>query len=454
MENNEVADLFDEEIKSKYEKKGKKRFKKAFWVFLGIFIVLFIGVGTFLYITYNTSSMSLISKSVNTLNEKYLDSYNILDDIKIFNKGIISGDFNFKLNKSNDEELNSYANIFNDLIFKYEYKKNSSKEVLSLQIDQNENMLTRLTAISNEITGYIYLEKIYDKYIEINSLASGRINNDITTLDLAYSYKFIKEKLIKEVKKMSFNRKDSSIKIDEKERKVKELYISLTEEELFKILNEVLDKAKDDEIVLKVLKMLYMDIEEFTFKAETKNKYNYSIYYDGITGTVYGFDIGYTNSSDTKDYAIAQFRLDKYPTIELITNKILVKLEFLYEDKEQVINIYNGNNLKGQIRLSDNKINIRLENGKNVCTIKNNIIKNIAAEYLESKSIEGSIVITENNETTLDISYSGNINMNEDVVIDERIGKSIDYRNISDDEEEQIQTNLAIILLKLMGYSE
>lgn len=315
-------------------------------------------------------------------------------------------------------------------------------------------MLTRLTAISNEITGYIYLEKIYDKYIEINSLASGRINNDITTLDLAYSYKFIKEKLIKEVKKMSFNRKDSSIKIDEKERKVKELYISLTEEELFKILNEVLDKAKDDEIVLKVLKMLYMDIEEFTFKAETKNKYNYSIYYDGITGTVYGFDIGYTNSSDTKDYAIAQFRLDKYPTIELITNKILVKLEFLYEDKEQVINIYNGNNLKGQIRLSDNKINIRLENGKNVCTIKNNIIKNIAAEYLESKSIEGSIVITENNETTLDISYSGNINMNEDVVIDERIGKSIDYRNISDDEEEQIQTNLAIILLKLMGYSE
>lgn len=77
MENNEVADLFDEEIKSKYEKKGKKRFKKAFWVFLGIFIVLFIGVGTFLYITYNTSSMSLISKSVNTLNEKYLDSYNI-----------------------------------------------------------------------------------------------------------------------------------------------------------------------------------------------------------------------------------------------------------------------------------------------------------------------------------------------------------------------------------------
>lgn len=456
MEENEMVDLFEEENNLKKERRNNRKFKKSFWILLIGLFVSFSGMAFYLFVSYNTNSFVLLSKSFKYLNNDYLRLDSNSFKYEILNKGTVDGEFKFNLNYTNDDSNNLFASLFNGLSFKYQIKDDNSKRSLSLQIDKENDKLTRITTVSNEVTGYIFMENIFDKYIEIKNLASN-VNTEITKDNIDYTIEYVKDILIKEIKKVSFTKSNTSIVINETKKSVKEVKFSLTQNEIINIFNKVISKIKEDEQTLNVFKCFYSAIDEIKLKEDKNNKesYDYSIYYDSITGNIYGFDIDYIDKSDEIGNCALKFRLNKIPIIQVYEEKdLFATIEFIIQGNKKTTNLYDKNNvLTGSIQHEfeeeKNILNCHFEIDEEIYDL------NIQETYYDKKSeLNCNLKISEDTKKIFDGSFTNIMSISSEVEINENVEKTIEYQNLTEDDRNTITQNVLVLLLKIMGYSE
>ena len=138
-----------------------KKKKTGLVVGIIVFILLLVGGGFFCYKKFFArNSIEVLLDSVYSSLEMYVDNSDY---------DSLTGDFSVNVSfNSADNETNQMFSIFNKLDFKGNYGVDYDKNIISLDLESyyDDNDLIDMNVYTEYGRGYIYLDGLYDKYID------------------------------------------------------------------------------------------------------------------------------------------------------------------------------------------------------------------------------------------------------------------------------------------------
>ena len=168
-----------------------------------ILFLVVIGLGG--YYLYSSNSKVILNNSFKVFERigSYVENPIKLD--KSENQSIM-GTFSFNVEESTELEM------LNNIEFNYEVANTKDLFKASLGINKNNEYLGAVQLFSNEETGYIFLDKIFDKYIEYSELKGLVTATDPNKEEeYEYLYDFLVKSIIKNAIDNNFSSKCSYI---------------------------------------------------------------------------------------------------------------------------------------------------------------------------------------------------------------------------------------------------
>lgn len=284
-------------IKQEKPKRGNKVV-----LFILIFIVLVIAVLGGLYV-YSHSAKVIISNSVTHL-QSFKKYFEVPIELKNTNSSSLTG--NMKINIDNIEdtpegtyaEYNQYINLINKFDLDYTFNVNEDKSLIRLGLNENSENIFGVKFYSTTNSNYIFLEQLYDKYIEIEDLRVSLTGKNKSIEDYKYLSDFAINSIIKNADKHKFKKDVKTIEINGKNKKVDSLAVTYNDKELCELLDLVITDIKNDEKAHEIVKSSYEEFDDYKMSDSIKNideqainEYTYTVYTDRILGTVQGIDL-------------------------------------------------------------------------------------------------------------------------------------------------------------------
>ena len=460
-------------------------------VIIGVLIFLLLVLtglgGAYIYVHTDEYIIGSSIKSFNNIKENYFPKLNY--DMNFNGNLTAEGTMNFKIDSS-EKNGALISNALKDLKVDYKYIFENKNMLMDSTLSKENEELVGLKFVYKEYKTYLLLKKIFDKYIDLEIEEEMEIptNEELNSLiEVAYesfTNNFFKKKLIK-------NTED--IIIDGETLNVASNKIEYTEEELYILLNQVLEDIKADSKAKAAAKKLYKDFEKFNFDdylneldKEHMGIYTYIIYTDKLTSKALGIDFVTEYYEEIyKDYEDCDHLddFDEYfdciyePVLEKTNTKISYRtgkkeiIELFEKDEKQGAYIISkdGNKTiiavkeyvkseekelaKIEIYSKDDTINILFETKEDEEVLKVNydLVLTEVKTNSEYKLTANVIMNYEDKELKENTRFELNLNgtIKDSGEIKEDVSNAIKMSELTDEDIEIIQNNLTDVFEKL-----
>ena len=461
---------------------------KVIIAILVLLLVVLCGLGgAYVYVHTDEYIVGSSIKTFNNVKEKYFPKlkYNLESNGKMTTEGTM----NFKLDSS-DKDGDKIADILKDLKVDYKYVLSDKNMLMNLMLSKTNEELAGAKLIYKDNKAYLLLNKIFDKYIdleieeEIEVPTDEEINTLIEVAYNSFSDKFFEKELVKTTE---------SIVIDGANVEVASNKIEYTEEEIYILLNEVLKDIKADKTANSAAKKLYSDFEKFNFDdyleeldKEYMETYSYIIYTDKLTSKALGVDFIVEYYEEIyKDFEDCEHLddMDEYfdcmyePTLEKTNDKISYRtgekeiIEVFEEEEKESSYVISKEDNKTIITIEDyykysdpstakieiyskgDTINVLFETKEDEETVKLNydlVVTEVKANS-EYKMTANIIMNYEDKEYEESMRFEVNLNgtIKNSGEVKEEITDAIKMEDLTDEDKETIQNNLEGIFEKL-----
>lgn len=414
-----------------------------------IISIILIGMGVFLEYIQNQKKLALMG-SIITLKEEMFDKLTIE---KTSNQrenitGTLKVNINIPQNQNEmaPSAIKYYQNISN-LNINYIYNKDLVTKQISLAANTtlyNEPLINVLFYNDENDEGYIYSEKLYDKYIGLGktNLLSSIQQED--SEDIKYILTKLKESISNNIEDTEILKEKTTILIDEKKEKVSKISIKYDNKILTEKVSKIVDELYNDEKAREILKNKEENIENKNIEKILKNlkEFEYVIYKSNEK--IIKYEINITNTQSTKTSLI--YINKKLPEI-IVSENNKVKYKVQIESTDKVLNmtfLNNKNETIGTFSQDEKSKNLDITyDTLNISLIekKENNIFNTKLTISNIKSqVEKTDVIT----VYLDGTISENADFSNINVTNKKI-----YNELTEEEQNQISNNITSIFTKI-----
>ena len=414
-----------------------------------IISIILIGMGVFLGYIQNQKKLALMG-SIITLKEEMFDKLTIE---KTSNQrenitGTLKVNINIPQNQNEmaPSAIKYYQNISN-LNINYIYNKDLVTKQISLAANTtlyNEPLINVLFYNDENDEGYIYSEKLYDKYIGLGKTNILSSIQQEDSEDIKYILTKLKESISNNIEDTEILKEKTTILIDEKKEKVSKISIKYDNKILTEKVSKIVDELYNDEKAREILKIKQENIENKNIEKilEDLKEFEYVIYKSNEK--IIKYEINITNTQSTKTSLI--YINKKLPEI-IVSENNKVKYKVQIESTDKVLNmtfLNNKNETIGTFSQDEKSKNLDITHDTlNISLIekKENNIFNTKLTISNIKSqVEKTDVIT----VYLDGTISENADFSNINVTNKKF-----YNELTEEEQNQISNNITSIFTKI-----
>lgn len=294
-----------------------KKTKKIPIIICTVLLVLVIVV-LFAVTLYIKNPKVILSQNITKLYNNLIDSKESNNILKnILNSNTVMADSNIEITLEDD--ANTFKD-FNNIKFntKYIEDKKAKEGYLTLDSSIANNDFISLDALLSDNKIYIKLKDVMDNYYysdyKFTSLLSNSDNDD-----MKYILDIFKNNIIKNIENSNLTTKKDTIKINDKDTKVKKISLKINDKLINSIikdsLNEFKNNSKAKKIIIENLDISESDLNEFIdqslkeINTTSGNQLNiyYNMYVKGLNKVVKqeismdSYSLGYLEYNDTKE---------------------------------------------------------------------------------------------------------------------------------------------------------
>ncbi|MDD4607626.1 MAG: hypothetical protein PHD10_00625 [Bacilli bacterium] len=454
-----------------------KKNKKGLFITLIIALILVVGVtGVFVMFTMKKKSDNAFLLSINTLKT---EMFRIVEPVSSLPKDFMdkySLDGKMNINIAYDEysvegelgELEkSIIKIINKIDFNYSSKVDIENKKVFYQFRptiDNEDVLN-LKFYNTDKSNYVFLGKLYDKYIQLEDSEFNVAEIiDYSTLqeDSNKIYDEVLDSLKKNLKDEYFTKENATIKIGNESKKVIKSTLVLDEKNTSELLASIIKSLETNEetkkIITKYIPDFFEEEIEIVENIEGGPVLYFSTYMNKLTGKQYQYEINFKD--EYEDINITYILTEVKELIISSTEKYF----------EEEVNTYkfliNSDNKKTTIEMKDidNKtiMTLNLTEEKVTYTQKGKVDDqdiefNFTYESKEVKKNEeyqmlmnGLLKVSGNNKDLLTLNIKADHQLKKNTTINETVTNSIKISDMTEDDFNQILSELFNIYVNLM----
>mgnify|MGYP000850272437 CR=1 FL=1 len=454
-----------------------KKNKKGLFITLIIALILVVGVtGVFVMFTMKKKSDNAFLLSINTLKT---EMFRIVEPVSSLPKDFMdkySLDGKMNINIAYDEysvegelgELEkSIIKIINKIDFNYSSKVDIENKKVFYQFRptiDNEDVLN-LKFYNTDKSNYVFLGKLYDKYIQLEDSEFNVAEIiDYSTLqeDSNKIYDEVLDSLKKNLKDEYFTKENATIKIGNESKEVIKSTLVLDEKNTSELLASIIKSLETNEetkkIITKYIPDFFEEEIEIVENIEGGPVLYFSTYMNKLTGKQYQYEINFKD--EYEDINITYILTEVKELIISSTEKYF----------EEEVNTYkfliNSDNKKTTIEMKDidNKtiMTLNLTEEKVTYTQKGKVDDqdiefNFTYESKEVKKNEeyqmlmnGLLKVSGNNKDLLTLNIKADHQLKKNTTINETVTNSIKISDMTEDDFNQILSELFNIYVNLM----
>jgi hypothetical protein len=202
------------------------------------------------------------------------------------------------MSKTDDTTINQIIDLVNSMKFDYNFSKTAEKTFLELNVSDAKEELAGVKVLTTPDTGYVFLNKIFDKYIEVSELKDALSSTNYNDMeDYTYLYNFVQKSFIKNVNSSDFVKGNAEITIDGEKKQVNSLKLEYNDKQILELVNLIISDIKADEKANKIVTNIYKDFANYNMNdsldsidEEHMSTYIYTVYTSKLTNAVQGID--------------------------------------------------------------------------------------------------------------------------------------------------------------------
>lgn len=441
-------------------------------VVIGIILIIVLVFGTYMFLM--NKPKNIFASAINRTYKEFKVGLNSIYDNKIAQlakENVVISDIKLTLSSeanTENESLQAIFDIIDNLAFNMTYSRDIPNKKMALDVNaklEDENLIDFHLYNENN-NSYLYIEEVYDKYLELKGLDLSSIYEESNTEDIEYLVDKIKELLIDSLKDEYFEKGKVTIDINgEKVETTKSTFI-LTYTRIKDITLYIIENLRKDDKTIdalvnfneqisddivtkgdieKSLDDLIKEIKKDEYDDSITNEIRISVYVKGLFNEAVKYELTSINEDDTTvmsieylmyqnndGYDVNQFIMenDEIETINLVIEKISdTKNKYrltLNDDTGELIGIINW-----EVETETREVEVD-------------------KEYETKKKVTIALIDPDNNESTFGFNIDVNTKIGGKV---EKISniEMVDINELSEEEQAEITENLYMLMLKLIG---
>ena len=439
----------------------KKGPNKIFGILLLLIAVIAIGAGAFL--TYITSPKFIATETIKKMSENivsFMDNNKTDTGLEENYKKTSTVTMNLQSDylttlSQTDPSMVPYANLLRNLTNTTSTTTmvqdiENSRLFLDYNTTLNEEPLINLKYLVENSTEYYYIDGVSQTYINNGN------NNYFESLNSETSINDNTKYLIEKVGESLASHIEDSYLSSSYESDYKKITITLTEDDLVTIVNNVLSDLKKDSKASKILSGYNENFNDFEINKDMISglgTVEFNIYIDKVLGTVKKYDMNLEESKIELSYDDSTDQKE----LELIANNESVgKVQFSTNDGNTTLNIVDdSNNVVGTISTTKTSTNydiiINLTLDTTIIDINyNNQITNLKKNTSYDSTTNIAINISSNNTTLINGTINITSNITNDTRIEEDTSTSVLASTLPAPKEQLLTEKMTTVFTRLM----
>lgn len=456
-------------LEEKPKKKGKKKF-----IVIPIIIIAIVLLVVGAYISYKGNSKRIIGNAIDKLSSKIEDNID-LGESKVGNNYTVKSNVKLKVESDYLSALGTYSDEYKPYINLINNLSNLDNNITIIQNIDEKQLFAGITSSLNgeQLISAKYLIQNNTEYYFIQNFLSTYINNGSTDYfellnenetneeNIEYIYEFCIESLKDNLKDSYFTKKDVKTTVNNKEENATKITLEINNDIAKELATNILNDLKNDKKASNILTKYNEDfkdskIENDTNIFEDNEKIYFNVYTTKYTYEIIKYELLVADTENTVSIVYEENKSNDKITI-VVDNEIACIINITEVNNNTVITINDKDDNKLatiEIKELDNK-NIITFNAEisemildmTISTETTEITKN--KEYKEETTFEAKI--TTNNTVLGSINFSINSDITDTAQITEDVSGAIDSSYITTEQQEQLEQNILMILLKLMS---
>jgi hypothetical protein len=441
-------------------------------VVIGIILIIVLVFGTYMFLM--NKPKNIFASAINRTYKEFKVGLNSIYDNKIAQlakENVVISDIKLTLSSeanTENESLQAIFDIIDNLAFNMTYSRDIPNKKMALDVNaklEDENLIDFHLYNENN-NSYLYIEEVYDKYLELKGLDLSSIYEESNTEDIEYLVDKIKELLIDSLKDEYFEKGKVTIDINGEKVETTKSTLILTYTRIKDITLYIIENLRKDDKTIdalvnfneqisddivtkgdieKSLDDLIKEIKEDEYDDSITNEIHISVYVKGLFNEAVKYELTSINEDDTTvmsieylmyqnndGYDVNQFIMenDEIETINLVIEKISdTKNKYrltLNDDTGELIGIINW-----EVETETREVEVD-------------------KEYETKKKVTIALIDPDNNESTFGFNIDVNTKIGGKV---EKISniEMVDINELSEEEQAEITENLYMLMLKLIG---
>ena len=439
----------------------KKGPNKIFGILLLLIAVIAIGAGIFL--TYITSPKFIATETIKKMSENivsFMDNNKTDTGLEENYKKTSTVTMNLQSDylttlSQTDPSVVPYVNLLRNLTNTTSTTTmvqdiENSRLFLDYNTTLNEEPLINLKYLVENSTEYYYIDGVSQTYINNGN------NNYFESLNSETSINDNTKYLIEKVGESLASHIEDSYLSSSYESDYKKITITLTEDDLVTVVNNVLSDLKKDSKASKILSGYNENFNDFEINKDMISglgTVEFNIYIDKVLGTVKKYDMNLEESKIELSYDDSTDQKE----LELIANNESVgKVQFSTNDGNITLNIVDdSNNVVGTISTTKTSTNydiiMNLTLDTTIIDINyNNQITNLKKNTSYDSTTNIAINISSNNTTLINGTINITSNITNDTRIEEDTSTSVLASTLPAPKEQLLTEKMTTVFTRLM----
>ena len=440
----------------------KKGPNKIFGILLLLIAVIVIGAGIFL--TYITSPKFIATETIKKMSENivsFMDNNKTDTGLEENYKKTSTVTMNLQSDylttlSQTDPSVVPYVNLLRNLTNTTSTTTmvqdiENSRLFLDYNTTLNEEPLINLKCLVENSTEYYYIDGVSQTYINNGN------NNYFESLNSETSINDNTKYLIEKVGESLASHIEDSYLSSSYESDYKKITITLTEDDLVTVVNNVLSDLKKDSKASKILSGYNESFNDFEINKDMISglgTVEFNIYIDKVLGTVKKYDMNLEESKIELSYDDSTDQKE----LELIANNESVgKVQFSTNDGNITLNIVDdSNNIVGTISTTKTSTNydiiMNLTLDTTIIDINyNNQITNLKKNTSYDSTTNIAINISSNNTTLINGTINITSNITNDTRIEEDTSTSVLASTLPAPKEQLLTEKMTTVFTRLMS---
>ncbi len=437
---------------------------------IGLIVIILAVVAGLVYYKVSSNPKNVFIKGINkaSTNFKQVSEKFINPKTNIIGSVTTTGSMNFNMNFNienlvyNDPETSAMISTLIDKLnmikIDYNYQKDvdNNKILLNLNTYMTEKKLLQLKLFSDNQKQYIFLQDLYDKYIEI-SMLNNLEDNDVEQMveDIMFLFETVGKSIIDNIKDSYITTEKTTIVLNNKDTKVNKSILNLNAANQKEISKAVISDLKNNEKIIEIDKKYNFGIQELTVEEiedEVYDDFTLTVYYSKLTNNIVKLELISPTDNQSISYTIGNESI-----LESITNgKSDFKLTFKNQDNKFNITLKIedvtvasiegetvNDNYTYKFSLNIEEITISGEGSIKIEILKDNEEYNATADF--------TIEVKQQGENLGKINIKANEKTTKGANVNENITNAIHYENITEEDMEEITNNIYSILFDILS---